>query len=111
MRRHALPLPVLAAVALSLLFALPVEARDASAVRGEAFAREHCARCHALGPRGASPMREAPPFRTLAGRFPVDDLADVLAEGVDRRHPAMPDFRLDPTDAANLAVYLKALRR
>ncbi|CAO4141223.1 hypothetical protein PKCBPO_00826 [Methylorubrum thiocyanatum] len=56
-------------------------------------------------------MREAPPFRTLAGRFPVDDLADVLAEGVDRRHPAMPDFRLDPTDAANLAVYLKALRR
>ncbi|CAO4139324.1 hypothetical protein GPNCGGLF_LOCUS615 [Methylorubrum aminovorans] len=56
-------------------------------------------------------MREAPPFRTLAGRFPVDDLADVLAEGVDRRHPAMPDFRLDPTVAANLAVYLKALRR
>jgi hypothetical protein len=56
-------------------------------------------------------MREAPPFRTLAGRFPVDDLADVLAEGVDRRHPAMPDFRLDPADAADLAAYLKAFRR
>ncbi|KQO89664.1 cytochrome C [Methylobacterium sp. Leaf90] len=109
MRRHALP--VLTAVALSLLVALPVGARDASAVRGEAFAREHCARCHALGPRGTSPMRGAPPFRTLAGRFPVDDLADVLAEGVDRRHPAMPDFRLDPADAADLAAYLKAFRR
>lgn len=109
MRGHAIP--VLTAVALSLLIALPVDARDDSAVRGEAFAREHCARCHALGPRGASPMHEAPPFRTLAGRFPVDDLADVLTEGVDRRHPAMPDFRLGPADASDLTAYLRALRR
>ncbi|KQQ21414.1 cytochrome C [Methylobacterium sp. Leaf123] len=109
MREHALP--VLTAVAVSLLVALPVDARDDAAVRGEAFAREHCARCHALGPRGASPMREAPPFRTLAGRFPVDDLADVLTEGVDRRHPAMPDFRLGSADASDLTAYLKALRR
>ena len=54
-------------------------------------------------------MREAPPYRTLAERFPVDDLADVLIEGVERRHPAMPDFRLDPNDAADLTAYLKAL--
>lgn len=56
-------------------------------------------------------MHEAPPFRTLAGRFPVDDLADVLTEGVDRRHPAMPDFRLGPADASDLTAYLRALRR
>lgn len=104
-------LSALPAVALGLLFALPVDAWDESAVRGEAFARAHCARCHALGPRRASPMREAPPFRMLAGRFPVDDLADVLTEGVDRRHPAMPDFRLGPADASDLTAYLKALRR
>lgn len=109
MSKHALP--VFTAVVLSLLVALPVDARDDSAVRGEAFAREHCARCHALGRRGASPMREAPPFRTLAGRFPVDDLADVLTEGVDRRHPAMPDFRLGPAEASDLTAYLRALRR
>jgi cytochrome c len=109
MRGHALP--DLTVVALSLLIAVPVDARDNSADRGEAFAREHCARCHALGPRGASPMSEAPPFRMLAGRFPVDDLADVLTEGVDRRHPAMPDFRLGPADASDLTAYMKALRR
>jgi cytochrome c len=73
------------------------------------FARENCARDHAVGGRGASPMHEAPPFRILARRFPVDDLADLLVEGVERRHPAMPDFRLDPVDAADLTAYPKAL--
>jgi hypothetical protein len=55
-------------------------------------------------------MPEAPTFRTLAGRFPIDDLADILVEGVDRRHPAMPDFRLDPVDADDLTAYLKTLK-
>ncbi|GJE74312.1 c-type cytochrome [Methylorubrum suomiense] len=99
-----------AAVTSGLLVASPAAARDESAARGEAFARAHCARCHATGSRGAGSLRQASPFRTLARRFPVDDLADVLAEGVDRRHPAMPDFRLDPADAADLTAYLKTLR-
>ncbi len=55
-------------------------------------------------------MREAPSFRALADYFPVVDLADVLIEGVDRRHPAMPDFRLAPSDAADLTAYLESLR-
>ncbi|WP_336489541.1 hypothetical protein [Methylobacterium nigriterrae] len=54
------------AASLGLLVVSPVAARDALAARGEAFAREHCARCHAAGSRAASPMREAPPFRTLS---------------------------------------------
>lgn len=103
---------VLAACAAScLLTALPCVARDASAAQGQAFARQACARCHAVGRRGASPRPEAPPFRTLARRFPVDDLADILVEGVDRRHSAMPEFRLDPPNAADLTMYLKTLRR
>ncbi len=102
-------LAALSALSLGLFVASPAAALDASAMRGHAFTRERCARCHAVESRGASPMREAPPFRTLARRFPVDDLADVLVEGVERRHPAMPDFRLDPGDAADLTAYLKAL--
>lgn len=99
-----------ASVALQLL-AGPAAAEEASAARGRALAGIVCARCHAVRTTGASPMREAPPFRTLAGRFPIDDLADVLDEGVERRHPAMPDFRLAPTDAADLRAYLKTLKR
>ena len=102
-------LSALSALSLSFFVASPVAALDASAMRGHAFARENCARCHAVGPRATSPMRQAPPFRTLAGRFPIDDLADVLVEGVERRHPAMPEFRLVPGDATDLAAYLKAL--
>jgi cytochrome c len=107
MRGHGLV--VSAAVTAVLTAASPAVAGAASAAHGRTFARENCARCHAVGSGGASPMREAPPFRTLAERFPVDDLADVLIEGVERRHPAMPDFRLDPNDAADLTAYLKAL--
>lgn len=99
-----------AAVAL-LPLSLAAAAQDISAARGRALAGLVCARCHAVRATGESPMREAPPFRTLAGRFPIDDLADVLDEGVERRHPAMPDFRLAPTDAADLRAYLKTLKR
>lgn len=98
-------------VALCLLAASPATALDGAAERGQSFAKENCARCHAVDVSGASPLKVAPPFVDLAKNFPIDDLADVLAEGVERRHPAMPDFRFDPTDASNLTAYLKTLRR
>jgi cytochrome c len=56
-------------------------------------------------------MRAAPPFRAPARRFPIDDTADIPVEGVERRHPAMPDFRLAPSDAADLSADLGSLRR
>jgi len=101
----------LGATVVLLPLALPAQAQDIAAARGRALAGVVCARCHAVRAIGASPMREAPPFRRLAGRFPIDDLADVLYEGVERRHPAMPDFRLAPADAADLTAYLRTLRR
>lgn len=93
-----------------LLLAGTASAGEASAARGRALAGGVCARCHGVRATGVSPMREAPPFRALAGRFPIDDLADILDEGVERRHPAMPDFRLAPGDAADLAAYMRTLR-
>lgn len=98
------------ALGLDLLCTGAIEAEESSAPQGRKFAHAHCAGCHAIGLRGASPMRAAPTFRMLAERFPVDDLADVLIEGVERRHPAMPDFRLEPDDAADLTAYLKTLK-
>ncbi|MCX4196260.1 cytochrome c [Methylobacterium organophilum] len=97
------------AVALHMLV-IPAAAHEPSAARGAAIARAVRSRCHAIRATGASPMPEAPPFRALAARFPVHDLADVLNEGVERRHPAMPDFRLDPRDADDLTAYLEVLK-
>ena len=88
----------------------PVAAQDAAS-HGRAIARTVCARCHAVRSTGPSPMHEATPFRTLAGRLPLGDLADVLDEGVKRRQPAMPDFRLDPSDAADLAAQMRTRTR
>ncbi|WP_018260642.1 c-type cytochrome [Methylobacterium sp. WSM2598] len=97
--------------AVSVWPALAASARDAKAERGLYFALVHCARCHAVDRSGRSRLRAAPPFRDLAGRVPVDDLADVLVEGVAYRHPAMPEFRLEPDEASDLTAYLKSLRR
>ncbi|CAO4141026.1 Cytochrome c [Methylorubrum thiocyanatum] len=104
--------PSRAAAALLLcLAAAPAAAWDAGVERGRALARSECARCHAVGRTGASPLRQAPPFRILHERYPVDDLAEALTEGIRTGHPSMPEFRFDPDQAEALIAYLKTLER
>lgn len=79
--------------------------------RGEAIAIANCARCHAIGRYGSSPLKAAPPFRTLHERYSVTDLAEALAEGITTGHPAMPEFRLEPVEADDLIAYLRILER
>ena len=55
---------------------------------------------------GESPLRIAPPFRTLHERYPIDDLAEALAEGIVTGHPTMPEFRLDPAQINDVIAYL-----
>ena len=54
-------------------------------------------------------MAAAPPFRTLHHRYPVEDLAEALAEGIMTAHPAMPQFKLGVTEIDDLIAYLKSL--
>ena len=75
----------------------------------KAYARLHCARCHAIERTGESPFSPAPPFRTLHQRYPVETLGEALAEGINTGHPAMPEFRLDPDEIHDLLSYLKTL--
>jgi mono/diheme cytochrome c family protein len=77
--------------------------------RGENFARQHCSRCHAIDRTGQSPLRVAPPFRTLHSRYPVETLGEALAEGIETGHPTMPAFQLDPDQIHDLLSYLKTL--
>jgi cytochrome c len=79
--------------------------------QGETIALTNCARCHAVGRLGSSPLREAPPFRELHTRYPVENLAEALAEGITTGHPTMPEFRLEPDQADDLIAYLKSLER
>lgn len=79
--------------------------------RGQAFAQTQCAACHAIGRSGESPLRTAPPFRTLHLRYPVENLAESLAEGIMTAHPAMPQVRLEVGEIGDFIAYLKTLER
>jgi len=99
-------------VAVSAL--LPHHARSEEALsppaqRGFAFVRAHCARCHSVDRVGASPLKIAPPFRTLHERYPVESLQEALAEGIVTGHPSMPEFQLDPGQVGDVIAYLKSL--
>lgn len=81
-----------------------------AAQRGLAFARANCARCHSIDKTSESPLRIAPPFRTLHTRYPVENLEEPLAEGIVTGHQNMPEFRLDPGQIADFVAYLKWLQ-
>ena len=73
--------------------------------------RAHCAKCHSVDRVGASPLKIAPPFRTLHERYPVETLQEVLAEGIVTGHPSMPEFQLDPGQVGDVIAYLKSLEQ
>ncbi|HEV2602138.1 MAG TPA: cytochrome c [Microvirga sp.] len=102
MRRALLACALLALTA-------PALAQSGRAQRGETFARTTCAGCHAIGRTGESPLPIAPPFRTLHTRYPVESLAEALAEGIVTGHPTMPEFTLDPAQVNDFVAYLKSL--
>lgn len=77
--------------------------------RGKKYALSHCARCHSVDRATKSPLKAAPPFRTLHLRYPVETLAEAFAEGIYTGHPSMPSFELDPDQINDLLSYLKSL--
>jgi cytochrome c len=77
--------------------------------RGKLYARTHCGRCHSIGRTGQSPLDQAPPFRTLHLRYPIETLGEALAEGISTGHPAMPEVTLSPDQIHDLLSFLKSL--
>jgi len=91
-------------------FGPPLEASpSANAEVGHRIAAERCGSCHAIGPKGASRMRSAPAFRGLHKRYPVEGLAEALAEGISVGSPVMREHVLEPKEVADLIAYLKSL--
>lgn len=97
------------AALVTLMLVSPLLAASPAEQRGRAYATEHCARCHAVGRTGESPFSPAPPFRKLHLNYPVESLAEALAEGINTGHPAMPEFVLNPDQIHDLLSYLKTL--
>ncbi|HTV30813.1 MAG TPA: cytochrome c [Xanthobacteraceae bacterium] len=104
----------ISAAVATLILIVPHSANSETALsseaqRGHAIVRAKCARCHAVEKVGSSPLKAAPPFRTLHSRYPVQSLEESLAEGIVTGHPAMPEFQFDSEQVGEVIAYLKSL--
>lgn len=102
------------ALTFSVLLILPclaaADTAEQVAAKGLAILQKDCARCHALGLTGTSPHPQAPPFRDIVNRYPVEDLEESLAEGIVSGHPDMPEFTFDPDQIGGIVAYLNSLK-
>jgi cytochrome c len=78
--------------------------------KGEVLVKQNCSRCHAIGKEGDSPHPQAPPLRTLSRKYPIEDIAESLAEGIVSGHPDMPVFVFDPNDVEAIVQYLESIQ-
>jgi len=100
---------ILIPLALTLLTLTPAAAASPQQLRGKTFALNNCAKCHSIDRVSPSPLKIAPPFRTLHKRYPIETLGEALAEGISTGHPTMPEFQLETDQIGDLLAYLKTL--
>jgi mono/diheme cytochrome c family protein len=83
---------------------------EGNVVDGKALVEANCARCHAIGATDTSNHPDAPAFRTLSQRYPIDELAEALAEGISTGHPDMPEFVASPQQIDAILAYIGSLQ-
>lgn len=105
-------------LAVLMVFVWPTSAAERSndaaeqaklAEAGRAIVKEKCARCHAVGTDDKSPHEKAPPFRDVVTRYPSENLAEALAEGIVAGHPDMPVVVFEPAEIEGFIAYLDSL--
>jgi cytochrome c len=102
----------LLALGFCLVFATSTAcAQDAAALkRVEALLAKECSRCHATTRTGESRHPQAPLFRSLAKRYPIESLEEALGEGIISGHPDMPEFKFEGDDVGAIIAYLKSIQ-
>ena len=94
---------------VTLMLTTSAMAASPAEQRGRSYALHNCGKCHAIDRGSHSPLGAAPPLRTLHNRYPIETLAEALAEGISTGHPAMPQVELEPDRIHDLLSYLKSL--
>jgi len=85
-------------------------AQDAALKRGETLLAKECSRCHATARTDQRRHPQAPLFRTLAKRYPIESLEEALGEGLISGHPDMPEFKFEGDDVGAIIAYLKSIQ-
>ena len=101
---------LLAATTAALVSTTVFAGEDEAVTRGRKIAEAACAPCHAIGLTGPSPKVEAPLFRELGRKYPVEQLEETLAEGVVVGHPGMPQVKMREDEIAAFIAYLKTIQ-
>lgn len=106
---RALPL---ATALLSFLLGTTISAQESTTFeqQGRQLLEHNCSRCHAVGKTGDSPHRSAPTFRTLGQRYPIESLAEALAEGLSTGHSDMPEFTFKVFEVTAIIAYLDSIQ-
>ena len=107
MTRLSISLPIASAICVATVVAAHPEN---ALLQGKALVEANCARCHAIGATDTSSHPDAPAFRTLSQRYPVDQLAEALAEGISTGHPDMPEFVASPQQIDAILAYIGSLQ-
>jgi mono/diheme cytochrome c family protein len=95
----------------TLLAVSTVQAQWADpAEHGRLLVQQNCSACHAVGRRGASPHRAAPPFRVLGRSFDLDEFPQRLVRGLSTMHPDMPEVKFTEDDAHDVRAYLRSIQ-
>jgi tetratricopeptide (TPR) repeat protein len=76
---------------------------------GKTLVEANCARCHAVGGHGDSPLQKAPPFRTLHERHALIALREPLSRGIAAPHDEMPKFALPEAAVDRIVAYINSL--
>ena len=99
-----------AAATLALSMTVPGVAAEPNPEHGKALVELNCGRCHGVGVDDESPHPQAPPFRTLSERYPIDAVEEAFAEGIVTGHPDMPEFAATPEQISDIIAYISSLQ-
>ena len=76
---------------------------------GKALLQNKCARCHSIELTGDSPLKDAPPMRTIYRRFSEKELRAELKEGMVSKHKEMPQVEYSDEQTYAIMTYLYTL--
>lgn len=101
---------LLCALVCWVAIGVPASAQEkGDAGRGEVFARNDCADCHAvLANQLVSPVVQAPPFVEIANAPQMSEVA--LFPFFQTSHVSMPNFVVAPDNIRDLTAYMLTLR-
>jgi cytochrome c len=100
------------ALGLVAMFAANAKAQDTPLQRqGQSIVANKCSSCHAVGRFDESRNPKAPAFRTLHERYPIESLAEALAEGGPiSAAPEEPEFNFSGREVGAIISYISIIQ-